>query len=147
MKPNTLKPIMEHLDSLAIAYPLEILVADNDPADRAATSRLLVRFGYKPDQAADLGDIVHTTAAKSYDVILLSLCIPGIEAVIDDSERNPSLRPLFIAIAGASNNFRAATLLARMDSHITQPMDELELSLQLKACSVLAGKCCIRARS
>ena len=138
---------MENRDAFAIAYPLEILVADNDPADRAATSRLLAQFGYNPDQAANVGDIVHTTAEKSYDVILLDLRIPGIESVLDSSERNPSLKPLFIAISCTPNTFRTTTLLTRMDSHITRPMDELELSLQLKACSVLAGKCCIRATS
>lgn len=137
---------MENLDSFAIAYPLEILVADNDAADRAAISQMLVQFGYKPDQASNIGDIVHTTAAKSYDVILVDVSIPGIETVLDSSERNPRLKPLFIAIAGDSNNFRTTTLLTRMDSHITRPMDELELSLHLKACSVLAGKCCIRMK-
>lgn len=137
---------MENLDSFAIAYPLEILVADNDPAYRTATSQLLIKFGYKPDQASDIGDIAHTTAAKTYDVILMDVCMPGIETVLDSSERNPKLKPLFIAIASTSNSFRTATLLTRMDSHITRPMDELELSLQLKACSVLAGKCCIRMR-
>jgi DNA-binding response OmpR family regulator len=133
--------------AFAIAYPLEILVADHDPADLAATSRLLAQFGYKPDQVASVGEIVHTTAAKSYDVILLDLRIPDVETIIENSERNPSLKPLFIAVAGTSNNFRITTLLTRVDSHITRPMDETELSLQLKACSVLAGKCCIRATS
>jgi len=136
---------MENLDSFAIAYPLEILVADNDPADRAATSHMLIQFGYKPDQASSAGDIADTTAAKNYDVILVDVGIPGLETILDRSERTNNLKPLFIAIAGAaSNNFRTATLVTRMDSYITRPMDRVELSLQLKACSVLAGKCCIR---
>ena len=86
-------------------------------------------------------------SSTHYDVIIVDVGIPGLETILDSSERSSNLKPLFIAIAGsASNNFRTATLVTRMDSYITRPMDRVELSLQLKACSVLAGKCCIRTK-
>ena len=146
---------METIDAFATAYPLDILIADYDVDDREAIKILLTQLGYAPDEAASDGEVLRMAGVRQYDVILMDIRIPGIERVVDaprskdQRERKATgtndVRPILIAISAvAAKDFRTRSLMARMDSCITRPMDRQELLLQLKACSVLAGKCCVK---
>lgn len=146
---------METIDAFAAAYPLDILIADYNVDDQKAMKTLLTQLGYAPDEATSDSEVLRMAAIREYDVILMDIRIPGIERVIDAPRsqgrmgREPAgasdVRPILIAIAAvAAKDFRTTTLQARMDSSLTLPMDRQELLLQLKACSVLAGKCCVK---
>lgn len=136
---------METLDAFALAYPLEILVADQDNTDRSAVLELLSELGYRPDEASNDTDILRKAETKHYDVILINVRIPNAEGVFRLSGSETSERPIFIGISAATPySFKDAALKARMDSCITSPLDRQELLLQLKACSVLMGNCSIK---
>jgi len=84
-------------------------------------------------------------AARQYDVILMEALIPGIGGIFDLARPGSGQRPLFIAISGAGSKAKMGVALqTQVDSVITRPMDRPELLLQLKACSVLAGKCSVK---
>jgi len=136
---------METIDAFAAAYPLDILVAENDNSDRLSTKDLLLQLGYLPDEAFSQKDILRKAGMKQYDLILMDLRIPDLESVLVLSNPGPTITPIFIAIAGAiPRTFKDISLKARMDSCISGPMDRQELILQLKACSLLAGKCIVK---
>ena len=136
---------METLDAFARAYPLEILVADQDKTDRIAVIELLSALGYRPDEATTDKDILQKAGKKNYDVILLNVGIPNAEGVFRIPGSGPAERPIFIGVSAAAKlTFKETALKARMDSCIDSPVDRQELLLQLKACSVLVGKCAIK---
>jgi CheY-like chemotaxis protein len=137
---------METLDAFSSAYPLDILIADDDAHERAEIKELLAELGYNPDEASSSADIIRLAGARKYDVILMDIRIPGLEYVLDAPNSQPGHRPIIIALAGATvTDFRISCLKTRMDSFIAQPMQQKELLLQLKACSLLAGKCSVRS--
>lgn len=137
---------MEALDSFAASYPLEILIADDDAIRRESTKKQLTQLGYTPGEAASDSEVLQMAAARQYDVILMEVLIPGIDGIFDIARPESGQRPLFIAISGArSKQKMGVSLQTQIDSVITRPMAQPELLLQLKACSVLAGKCSVRS--
>jgi CheY-like chemotaxis protein len=137
---------METIDAFASAYPLNVLIADDDATRRAMTKQQLIQLGYKPDEAATDSEVLHMAGAQQYDVILMDVHIPGLEEILDIRRPETTTRPIFIAVSSAAaSTFMDVSLRTRLDSVITRPMDRQELLLQLKACSLLAGRCRIKA--
>jgi len=136
---------METIGAFSTAYPLEILIAENDPDAQATTRELLLDLGYSPAIAATGTEVLRMTTAQRYDVILMDLRMPGLEKVLAEPKTTPGARPIIIAMSGiATPDIRQRSLEAMMDHSISKPMDQNELTLQLKACAVLTGKCRIR---
>jgi CheY-like chemotaxis protein len=137
---------METLDSFASSYPLEILIADDDATRRTATKKQLIQLGYMPEEAASDSEVLAMAETRRYDVILMEVLIPGIKVILDNARQGADQKPLFIAISGArSKEKEGMSLSTQIDSVINRPMGRPELLLQLKACSVLAGKCAVKS--
>lgn len=133
---------MKTPNSFASSYPLEILIADDDTVRRAATKQQLTELGYTPAEAASDREVLLMAGARRYDVILMEMLIPGIAGILDFARPKPDQKPIFIALSGTHS--KAVSLPTHIDSVITRPMDKPEFLLQLKACSVLVGKCFIK---
>lgn len=122
-------------------FPLNILIAENNPEARAATKDALSLLGYQPEVAADGQEVLTKTSYKTYDVILMDMQLPKAEDML--VARMCALqprRPLIIAMTDSGlKDYRQLCLQAGMDHSIRKPVDMQELTLQLKACSVLAG--------
>ena len=107
------------------------------------TKNLLCQLGYQPDVAASRQEVLKKTSAKPYDVILVDIQMlerEGIPAVSHPDLQHK--RPLFISMTSDTRlNFKQICLQTEMDHSITKPVDLNELSLQLKACYLLIGKC------
>jgi two-component system capsular synthesis sensor histidine kinase RcsC len=86
---------------------------------------------------------------RSYDVILTDVRPGGLEKVLGNQpQTEKSSRPLVIALTDpAKPGFDDSCLDAGMDHCISKPVDQRELRLQLKACSLLTGNCRIRPAS
>ena len=137
---------MEAPDSFASSYPLEILIADDDAVRRASTKIQLTQLGYAPGEAASDTEVLQMAAARHYDVILMEALIPGINGIFDLARPKSGQRPLFIAISGTGSKAKmGVSFQTQIDSVISRPMERPELLLQLKACSVLAGKCSVKS--
>ncbi|HEV2482917.1 MAG TPA: response regulator [Puia sp.] len=139
---------MKNPNSFASSYPLEILIADDDTIRRVAMKQQLAELGYKPEEAASDSEVLSKAAARRYDVIMMQVLIPGIDGILDLARPKAGQKPIFIAISSSSaysKEERVVSLPTQIDSVITRPTDRPELLLQLKACSVLAGKCFIKS--
>ena len=131
---------MKALRSFASSYPLEILIADDDTSRRATMKQQLTELGYAPEEAASESEVLLMAGARRYDVIMMEVLIPGMHGILDFARPKADQKPIFIAISGT----KAVSMPTQIDSVITRPMDQPEFLLQLKACSVLAGKCFIK---
>lgn len=136
---------METIDVFATAYPLDILVADQYPMGQTGTVELLHGLGYRPGVAASCGEVAQMTSTQKFDVILMDIRMPGLDQLLHATTRGPGARPIIIAMSGTIRpDFRETYLQTMADHCISRPLHSDELLLQLKACSVLAGKCRIR---
>jgi len=139
---------METLDSFANAYPLSILIADEHLSGQATTCELLSGLGYRPEIAGSAEDLVRMAGNHQYDVILAKISMPGLDLLLSNPRPGYDVRPLIIAIAGSARlDFKQVCRQARVDHCITGPVETDDFLLQLKACSVLAGKCRVHFQS
>lgn len=137
---------MKAIPSFASSYPLEILIADDDATRRTAMKQQLAELGYAPEEAASDREVLSMATTRRYDVIMMEMLIPGIKGILDLASPLVGQKPLFIAISGThSDDPKVVSMLPQIDSVIARPMDRPELLLQLKACSVLSGKCFIKS--
>lgn len=138
---------MENIPIISKEFPLNILIAANNPDAQVSTKGALIQLGYQPEIAASGQDLLQMTTTRSYDVILIDIQMAEVEGMLASRKRDQqTCRPLFIAITGdAKLDFRQTRLTEEMDHTISKPVDTTELSLQLKACSVLTGLRSIRA--
>jgi CheY-like chemotaxis protein len=141
------KPTMDNIPIISKEFPLTILIAAINTDAQVTTKGALIKLGYQPEIAANGQDLLHMTTTRSYDVILIDIQMPEVEGMLALRQRDQQhCRPLFIAMTGdAKLDFRQTCLTAEMDHTISEPVDTRELSLQLKACSVLTGHHRIRA--
>jgi CheY-like chemotaxis protein len=136
---------MEMKGVFSATYPLDILIADNHPEERAVAAKMLNGLGYRPSVAGCSGDVLRLTSTQKYDVILMDMRMPGLDTVLHTPVSQPGARPIIIAMAGVTKpGFEECGLQAMADHSINWPMERDELLLQLKACSVLTGRCRIR---
>ncbi len=134
---------MENTTLFSSSYPLSILLADSNPETHLTTKKLLCQLGYQPEVAASRQEVQNKTSTKAYDVILVDiqmLEVEGVPTVTGLYRQNK--RPLIISMtSNARLNFKQVCLKGETDHSIAKPVDLNELSLQLKACSVLMGRC------
>ena len=134
---------MENSTLFSTSYPLSILIADPNPEAHLTTKSLLCQLGYQPEAAASRQEVQNKTSTKAYDVILVDLQLleaEGIPAVGGLYRQNK--RPLIISMTGNGRlNFKQVCLTIGTDHSITKPVNLNELSLQLKAYSLLTGNC------
>ncbi|HUB61779.1 MAG TPA: response regulator [Puia sp.] len=138
---------MENSIKFSKAYPLRILIAEPFQDSRSAAQDILLELGYQPELATSSRELLTMSTRKSYDVILVDVRMPDAEFALaswlSDAE---SRRPIFIAMTMAGRtNLKEIYLREGMDHSISKPVDRVELSLQLMACSVLTGNCRIRS--
>jgi CheY-like chemotaxis protein len=107
------------------------------------TKNLLCQLGYQPEVAASRQEVQNKTSTKAYDVILVDLIMLEMEGIpVVTGLYRQNKWPLIISMTGnARLNFKQVCLQGQMDHSITRPVDLNELSLQLKAYSLLMGNC------
>jgi CheY-like chemotaxis protein len=140
---------MENSISFASAYPLNILIAEPFQDSKSSAQDILIQLGYRPEMATSTREMLKMTSQKFYDVVLMDIRMPEAEDIVTSCMTDyDGRRPIFIAMTmSGRNNFREIHLSEGMDHSIDKPVDRDELTLQLKACSVLTGNCRVRAAS
>jgi CheY-like chemotaxis protein len=130
---------------LSTDYPLAILIGDDDPGSLARSMEMLNQLGYQPDAVTSGKAVLEMIGKKEYDLVLLELHMQD----SDDYGAMELLRarreaPPLVIGTGVSDETKAgvhvACLREGMDHYISKPLILKELSLQLKACSVLTGR-------
>lgn len=114
-------------------YPLSILIAEADHDSRLSAKEALTQLGYQPEIATTGRKLLQMTSSNKFDVILMDTAIPEAESILASPLAGNEL---------AGDDSRRPILIA-----ITKPVDLAELSLQLKACTLLTGSRRIRPAS
>jgi CheY-like chemotaxis protein len=140
---------MENPVKFSKTYPLSILIAEPFQDSLSSARDTLLRLGYQPELATTSQEMLRMSSQKSYDVILMDTRLPDAEyALASRLNDTDSRRPIFIAMTiSGRTNLREMYLREGMDHSISKPVDPAELTLQLKACSVLTGNRQIRSAS
>jgi DNA-binding response OmpR family regulator len=138
---------MENLHYFSETYPLSILIAEPNHDTRLSAKDVLTQLGYRPEVVTTGQDLLRLTSNHSYDVVLMDIGIPEAEGILASQLGDThTRRPILIAMTAAGQtDFREMYLRDGMDHSITKPFDLDELSLQLKACSLLTGTRRIRS--
>jgi signal transduction histidine kinase/CheY-like chemotaxis protein/ligand-binding sensor domain-containing protein len=111
-------------------YPLQILIAEDNPVNQKLTDRVLSKLGYKGDVAVNGLEALETVKQKHYDIILMDVQMPemdGLEAT-RQIRLQVGMHPIIIAMtANAMQGDREECLSAGMDDYVSKPvkLDEL----------------------
>jgi len=131
---NNLARDLELLSSnLAQRFPLNILVAEDNPVNQQLLKLMLDKFGYGCDVVNNGVEVIEAISRCHYDLILMDIQMPemgGIEAtkMIRNLEKNSSRHIRIIAVtAGAMQGDRQNFLEAGMDDYISKPVRINEL--------------------
>jgi CheY-like chemotaxis protein len=123
---------------------LRILLAEDNRVNQKVAVRLLARFGYRVDVAADGMEAVGMATQKPYDVVLMDVQMPnmdGVEASQRLREQLPAARqPRIIAVtAHALEGDREKYLAAGMDDYLPKPIRRDDLADALRRCRPLVA--------
>lgn len=127
-KPNT---VLE--SNFASKYPMNILVAEDNPVNQKLIERILYKLGYQVPIAQNGVEAVQAMSVKAYDVVLMDIQMPemdGFEATKNIRKLNVS-QPVIIAMtANALAEDRDICLSNGMDNYISKPM-KLDLLVEV----------------
>ena len=120
----------------ALQYPLQILVAEDNPINQKVIRLMLEQLGYQADLVENGLEAVEAVQHQSYDVVLMDVQMPqvdGLMATEQIRQAQPlSQCPRIIAMtAFASSEDRSRCFAAGMDDYVTKPirLDQLMRSL------------------
>jgi CheY-like chemotaxis protein len=120
---------------LATKYPLNILIAEDNPINQKVAKQILNKMGYQPDIAANGREAIDAVAAKQYDVILMDIQMPemdGLEAT-RYIRKNIAIQPIIVAMtANAMVEDKEACAQAGMDDYLSKPMKLTEIISMLE---------------
>lgn len=117
-------------DNFSAIYPLNILIAEDNPVNRMLAERVLGKLGYKPEAATNGLEVIDAVREKCYDIILMDVQMPemdGLEAARKIRSGN-GRQPVIVAMtANAMQGDREICLNAGMDDYISKPVKLEEL--------------------
>ncbi len=112
-------------DSFGIAYPLTILIAEDNLINQKLIERILNKLGYLTDIVENGMQVIEALKTKNYNVILMDVQMPemgGFEAT-QQIRQMPIEQPYIIAMtANSMSGDRDKCLKAGMDEYISKPM-------------------------
>ena len=122
---------------MAEEFPLEVLLAEDNPVNQKVARRFLERMGYQADTVANGLEAVNALEARRYDLVLMDLQMPemdGLEASRQIRQRLPAGRqPKIIALtANAMQGDREICLAAGMDDYISKPVKMQEIAAAIR---------------
>jgi CheY-like chemotaxis protein len=120
------KPVTEKLSvTFSTRYPLEILIAEDNPINQTLILMIMKKLGYQVDMAGNGKEALAAVQIKTYDLILMDVQMPemdGLEATA--CIRNLNIhQPVIIALtANAMQDDKDICIKAGMDDYITKPL-------------------------
>jgi len=120
-------------ENFALKYPLQILIAEDNPINLKLATIVLNKLGYQPDMAYDGKEALQKSLSKNYDLILMDIMMPvmnGLEAtrVIRSTF---DVQPKIVAMtANAMPEDRNKCIVAGMDDYLSKPI-ELKLLVEV----------------
>lgn len=114
-------------------FPMQILVAEDNPVNQLLAVMVLKKLGYDPHTAINGVKVLEAVIAQQYDLILMDVQMPEMDGL--DATRlirqQLAVQPVIIAAtANAMHEDRETCMDAGMDDYISKPL-ELETLVQL----------------
>jgi signal transduction histidine kinase/ActR/RegA family two-component response regulator len=131
--PVAAKPATAPVESVVVAKPLRVLVAEDNVVNRTLAEHLLRRRGHQPITVVNGREAVDALEKGSVDVVLMDLQMPEMDgfeatAAIRARERETGTRiPIVALTAHAMEGDRQRCLDADMDGYVSKPIDATEL--------------------
>jgi CheY-like chemotaxis protein len=139
VKPNRATPPLQINPQLA-AFPLRILLAEDNVVNQKVALHLLRSLGYQADVASNGLEVLAALNRQAYDVVLMDVQMPKMDGlattrhICQESFSTP--RPRIIAMtANAMQGDREECLKAGMDDYLSKPIRMEELSQALRRCA------------
>lgn len=126
-------------EQFANVFPLEILVAEDNPVNQKLMLTLLKRLGYKATLVENGLEVIDELERKNYDVILMDVQMPHLDGFetthkIRNGEASENNRNIYICAisALAMPTDQDQCIQAGMDTYLSKPLnlDKLEEALQ-----------------
>jgi putative two-component system response regulator len=119
-----------------------VLIAEDDPANRALLARLLERAGYRSIAVADGRDALRAAIEESPDLVLLDIGLPGLNGLdvcrrLRADTRTVAL-PIILVTGQIASRDVVAGLDAGADDFVRKPYDEAELMARVRSVLRLA---------
>ncbi|MEM9663813.1 MAG: ATP-binding protein, partial [Bacteroidota bacterium] len=120
--------ITEDLPDLAEAYPLRVLLVEDNPVNQKVGSQLMQRAGYHPDLASDGQEAVDAMQRQDYDVVLMDMHMPTMDGLtatrhIRAQERPGQRLPYIIGMtANVLPEDQQRCLESGMDDFVAKPV-------------------------
>jgi CheY-like chemotaxis protein/nitrogen-specific signal transduction histidine kinase len=136
------KPRSSNYDLYQAAFPLRILLAEDNVVNQKVAIHMLKRIGYQADIAMNGLEVLDLLRNRTYDVILMDLQMPkmdGLEATRRILSEFPEHRcPTIIAMtANALEADKQDCLAAGMHDYVTKPVKIEQLANALNQCQPL----------
>ncbi len=130
-------------ENFSAAYPLHILVAEDNMINQQLILHILHRLGYEPE-CVDNGELVlEAIGRQPYDIILMDVQMPemdGMEAT-RRIRQQPGAQPIIIALtANAMQGDQEECLNAGMNDYLSKPVRLEELVAKLQQWALQEGK-------
>ncbi len=112
-----------------------VLVADDDRAIRESLATALELAGYEVTTCADGVQALATTRARSFDVVILDVMMPGVDGlgVCSVLRAEGNRVPILMVTARTETSDRVAGLDAGADDYVAKPFDLEELLARIRA--------------
>jgi len=119
--------------------PMNILLAEDDPANQRVTLIMLKRLGYNADAVNNGLQVLKALEKRMYDLVLMDIVMPkmdGFEATKEIRKRYPSSKkPIIIALtAYILPDGRERCIEAGMNDYMAKPVRMSELADALGKC-------------
>jgi signal transduction histidine kinase/CheY-like chemotaxis protein/streptogramin lyase len=117
-------------------YPLQLLLAEDNPFNQAVATAILGKLGYQFDMAENGELALEKMQQKTYDIILMDVQMPemdGLEATRIIRETYTAQPPVIIAMtANAMQEDKEECLRAGMNDYLSKPVNPDDLVMLLK---------------
>jgi len=138
-------PVVEYSQQGVHAYPLRILLAEDNVVNQKVAVRVLDKLGYRVDVVSDGSQVVEALQTESYDVVLMDVQMPeldGEQTTIHIRKELPAARqPWIVAMtANALKGDRERYLAAGMNDYLSKPIRPERLAEVLRAAQPLSSR-------
>ncbi|MGY2717586.1 PAS domain S-box-containing protein [Thermostichus sp. MS-CIW-22] len=118
--------------TLASRYPLQILVAEDNPVNQKVIRLMLERLGYRPDIVGNGLEAVQALRLRPYDLVLMDMQMPELDGLAATrrirAELPPERQPRIVVLtANVFSEGRAAAEAAGVDGYLTKPLEPAAL--------------------
>ncbi|MEJ7588611.1 MAG: response regulator [Ferruginibacter sp.] len=121
-------------------YPLDILIAEDNPLNQKWTTKILSKLGYQTQIAQNGKEVLEVVSTRQYDLILMDVQMPE----MDGMEATRMIRlcldtqPVIIAMtANVMQGDRQDCMQSGMDDYISKPVELNELVAMLEKWALL----------